>query len=616
MLSMAEEQILSEISGERAYGHVAHMQTLMERTSGSEAEYQSALKAKAILEPFVDICELEGYSAATNIRGRGRLEIIEPFSRSIACEVNGLSGSDKGTGRLLYVGSGTRYDYERLGGEVQGAAVLIAASRQRIGVWWQPLAREAALRGASCLIYHPGGWEDNVLCVHGINFDFPVLTISNSSAADLRKLLAKHDKVTVQFEANHFSRPSTGHSVVGTINGGQYPQEVIYLSGHHDGYFHGANDNLSSCACVIEVARLLSQHRPQRTFKFVLFGGEESGRPVAQNIVAGLHGSFCYSEAHCSELVGNTGQLTVCAINGEYLGHTPRSRVTCSPELIPLVKEVAAQLGDHIEVVGAPDRTWTDSDHLCLHTLGIPTIYLHDRVADKGSGWLSRASRVYHTVEDNIDIISPRALESNARLMALLALRLDAADFPPYSMESVIAEVERGSDRLPGRGELIDIIREKTLLISKIPDREKKMRRLLNLLAITNTQVYTYILRDFLHKYRLLSDTVVKLREAYHIADMEGDLERARAVLVSIAWGSLMDSFSTEVLEQIKAVKASPSVLSRISSYYFELRDLLDQIDSGAAIGEVLTSIEVKIGEVMETATRWQQEFIGAVRGV
>ena len=615
MLSTAEEQVLSEISGERARRYVEQMQTLMDRTSGSEAEYQNALKAKALLEPFVDTCELEGYPAVTNIRGKGRLEMVSPFSLSIACEVNGLSGSGKGTGRLLDAGGGTRYDYKRLGGAVQGAVVLISSARHRIGVWWQLLAREAALHGASCLVYHPGGWDDDVLCVHGINVDFPVLTISNRSAVGLRRLLAEHGEVTVRFEANHHSWRSTGHSVVGSIKGSLYPKEVIYLSGHHDGYFHGANDNLSSCACVIEVAKLLSRHRPRRTFKFILFGGEESGRPVAQNIVGGLHGSFCYSEAHRSELLGG-GQSTICAINGEYLGHTPRSRITCSPELIPLVREVATQLGDHIEVVGGPDGWWTDSDHLCLHTLGIPTIYLHDRVADQGSGRLSRASRVYHSIEDNIDIISARALESNARLMALLALRLDAADVPPYSMEGVMAEVKAGSERLPERTELIELIREKALLISNTADREERLRRTLRLLAVTNTQLYTYILRDFLHKFRLLSDTAAKLREAYHIADMEGDLGRARAVLVSITRGSVMDNLSAEVLEQMKAVKAAPSVLSRISPYYLELRDLLDRIDGGAVVGEVLASIEAKRQEVMETAKRWQQEFADAVRGL
>ena len=612
MLSTAEEKALAEISGDRARRHVKLLQTPLDRTCGSEAEYQSALKAKTLLDPFVDTCEIEGFPAVTNIRGRGRLEVMKPLPLSIACEVNGISGSGKGRGRLVDAGNGTRYDYNRLG-DLKGEIVLISAARNRIGVWWQFLAREAALRGASCLVYNPGGWDDDVMCVHGINVDFPVLTITSRSAADLRKLLREHDEVIVQFESECGRWPATGHSVVGTIQGSLYPKEIIYLSGHHDGYFYGANDNLSSCACVIEAAALLAQHRPKRTFRFILFGGEESGKAFAENIVSGLHGSFHYSEVHRSELLGEDGWMSVCAINGEGLGHSPRARITCSPELIPLIKEVATEIGDHVEVVGAPDGTWTDSDHLCLHTLGVPTVYLHEAVADRGTGLRTRSSRVYHTVEDNIGIISPRALESNARLMALLALRLDAADVPPYSTESTIGEIRRGSDGLPDRMSLIDLIRDKGLLISRIEGREERMRSMLRLLAITNTQTYTYIWRDFLHKFRLLSDTAVKLREAYHIADMEGDLARARAVLVSITRGSVMDGFSAEVLEQMKAVKAAPSVLSRLSTYDFELRDLLVRVDSEVEKDSILAAIDAKRQEVVEIATKWQQEFAEAI---
>lgn len=70
----------------------------------------------------------------------------------IACEVNGLSGSGSGTGRLIDCGRGTRQDYERLERDPRGAVALISAARDRIGVWWQLLAREAAFRGVLALV--------------------------------------------------------------------------------------------------------------------------------------------------------------------------------------------------------------------------------------------------------------------------------------------------------------------------------------------------------------------------------------------------------------------------------------------------------------------------------
>jgi hypothetical protein len=86
----------------------------------------------------------------------------------------------------------------------------------------------------------------------------------------------------------------TTYNVVGVIPGGEPQRRAILLSAHYDHVgvrdgqiYHGANDDASGTAAVLEFARqLASGPRPKRTVEVALFGCEEEGGHGAKYFLA------------------------------------------------------------------------------------------------------------------------------------------------------------------------------------------------------------------------------------------------------------------------------------------------------------------------------------------
>ncbi len=55
------------------------------------------------------------------------------------------------------------------------------------------------------------------------------------------------------------------------------PDEVVLVGAHFDAFYGGADDNSSGVAAMLELARVLSQYRFDRTLRFVGFDLEELG---------------------------------------------------------------------------------------------------------------------------------------------------------------------------------------------------------------------------------------------------------------------------------------------------------------------------------------------------
>lgn len=85
---------------------------------------------------------------------------------------------------------------------------------------------------------------------------------------------------------------TTYYNVVGTLPGFRYPDEQFIVGAHFDSAnTPGADDNASGVAGVLELARVLSACRTERTVKFIAFDIEELG----------LYGSFAYAQDHAAD---------------------------------------------------------------------------------------------------------------------------------------------------------------------------------------------------------------------------------------------------------------------------------------------------------------------------
>ncbi|MGQ9810582.1 MAG: M28 family peptidase [bacterium] len=81
---------------------------------------------------------------------------------------------------------------------------------------------------------------------------------------------------------HHFSS-TYKDNVVAVIPGRGNPNKIVVIGGHYDSYTSnpsncpGADDNATGTACVLECARILSQHEFNYTITLIAFGAEEMG---------------------------------------------------------------------------------------------------------------------------------------------------------------------------------------------------------------------------------------------------------------------------------------------------------------------------------------------------
>lgn len=66
-------------------------------------------------------------------------------------------------------------------------------------------------------------------------------------------------------------------NLVAELPGTTRPEEIVLVGAHFDAHYMGADDNSTGVAGVLELARVLSQYRFERTIRFVGFDLEEFG---------------------------------------------------------------------------------------------------------------------------------------------------------------------------------------------------------------------------------------------------------------------------------------------------------------------------------------------------
>ncbi|TRW48057.1 M28 family peptidase [Aliidiomarina halalkaliphila] len=186
-------------------------------------------------------------------------------------------------------------------------------------------------------------------------------------------------------------------NVLGMLPGRDPSLRTIVISAHYDhlgvkngDIYHGADDNASGTAALLEYARYFTENQPNHTLLFAALDSEEHG-------LLGAHALF------------NTGHLTPSDIafnvNVDMLSRDTDQLLFAvgtyhHPWLVPLVRRV--QQENEARIVMAHDRPkwkaghtedWTmSSDHGAFHRVGIPFIYFG--VADHPD---------YHSPRDTAD---------------------------------------------------------------------------------------------------------------------------------------------------------------------------------------------------------------------
>lgn len=169
-----------------------------------------------------------------------------------------------------------------------------------------------------------------------------------------------------------------GVNVVGRVEGTVRSDRFIVVTAHYDHLgvrndqiFHGADDNASGTAALLELARYFAANPPENSIVFAALDAEEMGLQGARAFVADPPVPLA-----AIALNVNMDMVSRNAANELYAAGTAHY-----PSLVELVERTAARspinlLRGHDRPVPSPADDWTMlSDHAAFHEVGIPFLY-------------------------------------------------------------------------------------------------------------------------------------------------------------------------------------------------------------------------------------------------
>jgi len=314
--------------------------------------------------------------------------------------VNGYSGQGDATGEVVYVNYGLIEDYAQLdsmGVSVKGKIAIARYGRSFRGI----KAREAEKHGAIALLIYSDPQDDGFVVgdvypdgpmrnANGVqrgsilNPDgdpstpgygstggvprltpdrmeishIPVVPIGYGNAGELLKYVRGHDvprgwqgglsfhyhvgpgpvRARVAVTDDRSTNPLKPiFDTFGIVRGSEFPNELVIIGGHRDGWGPGTADNVSGTVSVLEAARAVAEEvkagvRPKRTIVFATWDAEEWG----------LIGSTEYVEDDSLRL----SREAVAYFNQDVAAQGPRFGGGGSPALRPMLRDVARNVPD------------------------------------------------------------------------------------------------------------------------------------------------------------------------------------------------------------------------------------------------------------------------------
>jgi aminopeptidase YwaD len=369
--------------GSNTFSYIEDLTSLGPRVAGGPVEKEAASYIAAEMESFGLEVEIQEFSIIYFEDYGSTAEVIG--GPTLQPETMTYSPSGEFTAEIVDCGLGYPADFP------PGVAGKIALIQRGELYFWEKTQNAAAAGALAAIIYNnePGSYFGTLQFIT----DIPAVSISKEEGELLLTLLSG-GPVTVHLLVDTVAYPTTSQNVIGTLQGLDPSQGIVYIGAHYDSVSAspGANDDASGVAAVLEAARVLSRgHAAKATMKFIAFGAEETG----------LDGSYWYVVENEDE-VTNQG---IGMINLDMIG-------VGDTLLIGNIGLGGDSYEDHTEMIADSwDLTWepfdagTNSDHTYFEFVGVPTVFL-----------TQDPDPYYHTPEDTPDKIIVDILEENGEL--------------------------------------------------------------------------------------------------------------------------------------------------------------------------------------------------------
>lgn len=418
MLSDFEFNLHHQLSGLKALNNISELAKLGYRFVGTEGDRKSIEFMKKQFKSYgLDVKELpirvptfEDEKPQLKILATGEeLECIAPlFSPSTPS--GGLEAD------LVLVGDGTEEDYRRV--NVRGKIVVLPETTLGFSKFWLgTFVERAAQAGAvGMVIIHPMPWPYRMTMEAGnsnpekrfCEQKLPAVCISAINGFKLMQAIGKGE-ARVRLEAKTMIEERDSVIISAFHWGTEYPEERVGILAHRDSAIAvGANDNGSGSGTILELARVLSQTKPKRSFEFISSTAED-GATI---------GAYKYCEVHKENLTKNMRALIdIDMLSGAgvvkqiEVGHWPDTEPIKHPDwLMEMLDEVAADLGYGF---GRMSTGWGVPEEGRFINIGVPaTVFWGDD------------DPYYHSIHDTVDKVNPCNLKAAADTVAIVAWRL------------------------------------------------------------------------------------------------------------------------------------------------------------------------------------------------
>jgi len=242
-----------------------------------------------------------------------------------------------------------------------------------------------------------------------------------------------------RFNFEWANQSNTGSNIVGVLQGSDPGAGIILLGAHYDSisrlyedetaFAPGANDNASSVAALIEIARIMSQRPHKATVMFVAFGAEEIQRRGSTAFVNDyvVPNNLPIEAVLNMDIIGSSTGPNGQTVDDKMRLYSVEPNNSPSRELARAINLIGARLNPTmaIELQNSGDREGRYSDHLSFSDVGYPAVRFIE--------YLENPDR-QHNDTDTIDAIRPSYLVKTTQTVLAVATALADGPRPPRSI--------------------------------------------------------------------------------------------------------------------------------------------------------------------------------------
>ncbi len=489
-LTPQEAAVLGGLDYANAWDQLITLTNFGERVAGTEQERMAQEYVYDELSAMpMDKVVLETFPVASWVHYGTTIQVVSPALEPIEGTTYGdcysVWGKEAGVpyafgnenhGKTLVaplrdLGYGTAADFDAAG-DLTGVIALVHRDDDLQG-WPSVPEWDAYWHHAAAVVFY--GYYGTYPVPDGIKQDsvkgpLPSFSISPRSAWHLQDLL-QEGPVTLRITGRADMIPdevARSVNVAAYMIGATHPDEYVVISGHIDTWWSGADDDTSSIAAMLELARLFSSAREagtfvnDRTLVFASVGAEETGGPD-NTWYNWLVGSYEFVKAHPEILAGLAVELNMDGVS--LVKPSGKYWVENTWELNPFVAKGISDLG-FTGSVGYYNPVWSWTDAWSF--------------AAKGGGsaiqlmWVNGYDATYHTQLDDMAEQSPDTIDTTLQLHALWAIRGANALVMPielqYTVDWAIAELQAEKAVVPAQAAGFDsaiaaagVLREKAV---------------------------------------------------------------------------------------------------------------------------------------------------------